>query len=100
MSGDAAVPPGPAVTSDDGRLTKAQRLNDRAFACAFIAVFLVPMGIGIFLSVAAIVLGLRSRREGRALGADLSKSPVTFGIVVTVAWFCCFIPIMIALLIN
>ncbi|MEI6622416.1 MAG: hypothetical protein WCP28_10965 [Actinomycetes bacterium] len=84
--------------AQDARLARAKRLNDRAFACAFIGVFFVPVFVGGLLSIAAILLGVRSRREGRALGTELSKSPVTFGIIVTAAWMACWLPLAIILL--
>jgi hypothetical protein len=78
---------------NDVRLARAKRLNDRAFACAFISVF-IPLA-GILLSPFAIWLGVRSRRQGRALGAELSKSPITFGVVMTAVWSFCWLLVLI-----
>lgn len=78
---------------DDVRLAEARRLNNRAFACAFIAVF-IPL-LGILLSPFAIWLGMRSRRQGRASGVELSRSPITFGIVVTATWSFCWLLVLI-----
>ncbi|MEI6621601.1 MAG: hypothetical protein WCP28_06830 [Actinomycetes bacterium] len=75
------------------RLARAKKLNDRAFACAFISVF-IPLA-GILLSPFAIWLGVRSRRQGRALGVELSKSPIMFGIVMTAVWSFCWLLVLI-----